>query len=78
MCLNHTGLVICSNGYNACHGSGLCLQCFQGSFNMWGLFCVLDAFTGWKLDFLFIYLLAVQHGIWDLSSQFVVQSLSRV
>ena len=45
---------------------------------MWGLFCVLDAFTGWKLDFLFIYLLAVQHGIWDLSSQFVVQSLSRV
>ena len=28
--------------------------------------------------FLLIYLLAVQHGIWDLSSQFVVQSLSRV
>ena len=28
--------------------------------------------------FLFIYLLAAQHGIWDLSSQFVLQSVSHV
>ena len=75
----HIWLVTCSSGYNACHGSGLCLRCFQGSFNTWDFaMCWMLLLVGNWTFFLLIYLLAVQHGIWDLSSQFVVQSLSRV